>query len=177
MKKSEFDLLKFDAEFESFRHEEGEMVSLPRSSKIKSQIGKDLAFGKINSIVCALCVHLFAGFGVLAICPQFDIGIIENFAGLQHIFMRFGSQVCLFLCGALFLSVSIGVSALVLPQAQKRYLYSIRYFHVALLAAVSLLTFSIITTIPKDSGTALWFVGAVIFGSLSSKILITQPHY
>jgi hypothetical protein len=122
-------------------------------------------------------VHAIAGLLVLTICPQFNIQIIKNFSGLQHVFMVFGSHVCLFLCGAFFLAVSVGLSALFLTPTAQKYLYAIRYYHISGLAVTTLLLFSFASRVSLNLHTLMWFMGAVVSGIMSSKIFILKPRF
>ncbi len=175
MKNFDFEIL--ESEFEAFARQEECLVSAELSQKIKSSVRQKVVHSKINAIATALMVHLVSGLLILTICPQFNIQIIKNFAGLQHVFMKFGSHVCLFLCGALFLSTSVAMSGFILSPVSKRYLYSIRYFHIGSLTALSLVAFALASTVPFNTLTLMWVLGALLCGNMSSKILLLEPSF
>jgi hypothetical protein len=177
MKKSDFNLIQFNSDLLEFENQEPEAVSPDLSKSVKARIHREIFKDKIQAISSALLVHAIAGLLVLIICPQFNIQIIKNFAGLQHVFMIFGSHVCLFLCGAFFLAVSVGLSAFLLTSTTLRYLYSIRYYHIAGLATFTLFLFSFAKSIPLNLHTLMWFMGAFVSGSLSSKIFILKLRF
>jgi hypothetical protein len=139
---------------------------------ISRDIHKNLRKDKISAIASVSLIHIVVGIFIIAICPQFDFQIIPNFAGLLTIFMKFGHNMCMFLCGSLFLSSSIVVSAFLLPQTYRRYLYSIRYYKITGLTLGSLVIFALISAVPITFSTILWVCGAILSGHLTSKLYI-----
>jgi hypothetical protein len=169
---NKFDLDNFSKGFDDF----SKLTPVDPPEDLARQIAygttKELQKNKISAIASVSLIHIVAGTFIIAICPQFDFQIIPNFAGLLTIFMKFGHNVCMFLCGSLFLSSSIVVSAFLLPQTYRRYLYSIRYYKITGLTVGSLVIFALISAVPITFSTILWVCGAILSGHLTSKLYI-----
>lgn len=163
------------SEFDTFMNIPEKELPDHLSKKIGYRSRKLIFRHKITSIMSLILVHVITGFGVIAICPQFDIQLIDNFMGLTSIFMKFGMHVCMFCCGAFFLTMTNLFSAIFLPTVMKNYLFTVRYYKISLLSILTLLIFSAISIVRLDVFTLLWIMGAVTIGSLSSRLLTMKP--
>ena len=161
-------------EFDDFSKIAPEKIPSNIEEDILKQASQDLLKTKIKALTAVSFIHLIAGAFIISVCPQFDIQFFPNFMGLLSIFMRFGHNVCMFLCGSLFISASVTASAIILPKVYKQYLYSIRYYKIAGLAIGSLLVFSLVSVVPLTVPTLLWLAGALIFGQLTSKLYFVR---
>ena len=108
-----------------------------------------------------VAIHCATGAFTMAICPQFHIHLFSNFMGLLTIFMKFGSNVCSFLCGFLFLSLSLITASIILPQKSKNYLYRVRYYKIPVLILLTLFIFKLIGNIHLDIKLLIWILGAI----------------
>lgn len=137
------------------------------NNSIKKQIKKELIYFKLNTILLMTLIHIVTGAFTIAICPQFHIHLIKNFMGLLTLFMKFGPNVCSFLCGFLFLSLSLMVASVVLGTSSKLYLYRIRYYKIFSLILASLFVFKLLGNIHINLSLFIWISGACVGSYLS----------
>lgn len=171
-----FDINLFNKEYDKF--ENVSPVQLPEglSASIQGLVKKKLGFSKIRTFFGITVLHCFSALITLALCPQFEVQIFKNFKGLLDIFMLFGHHVCLFLCGAFFVSVSLIFSHIFIPRIWKAYLYSIKYYYVSYLFIISLLGFSVISSVSIDIFTLLWSLGILSVGFILSNFIKNIPN-
>jgi hypothetical protein len=114
-------------------------------------------------------IQVLTGFITLLFCPQFGIGLTSGM-GLMGVLMRYGDNVCMAGCGAIFLSGSALVSTILLRPEEVRVLKKNLALQFPILALATLGVF-ICLGAPVISMLGLsWFVGSVIGGVLSFEV-------
>lgn len=109
-----------------------------------------------------LTAHLFVSTITLSLCSQFGLKFLGLRFNLYDVFMVFGHEVCMTLCGALFL----GTTYLLLPWVfSKEELLKLKKHLVpsALgLIGLSLLVFALFDSHMTPMSVGLWVLGAMI---------------
>lgn len=114
-----------------------------------------------------LGIHAVVGTLSLALCDQFGMSPFNSGISLSEYFMRFGHSACMFLCGFLFLSLTVLFVALLFrPEEFKAFKRNV-WLQVPSLAFLSIAVFFGLGTGMVFSIAVLWFVGAVLGGVLS----------
>jgi hypothetical protein len=100
----------------------------------------------------------------LAICNQFGITPFQTGFSLSDYFMKFGHSTCMFLCGVLFLSLSLLICrSLVLPE-ELRVLRKNVWLQVFGLSMISLGVFAAFGAHITLAIGVLWLTGAMLGG-------------
>ena len=168
MKMNEKDWLK---EYQEFVETPKSAVPAEISSKILSQINKDL--NPSAGIVFAKLFGIHAGVGTLslAICDQFGMTPFHTGFSLSNYFMKFGHNVCLFICGFLFVSLSVLMARLILSQEEFNVLGKNSKVQIPSLSVFSLLVFWTLGAEMFFNLSLLWLLGANLGGMLPTLLL------
>lgn len=107
-------------DFQQFVRSEGVPVPENISTTIMDQVRRDLNPSPWLLFAKLIGVHTIIGTLSLAICNQFGISPFGTGFSLSDYFMKFGHSTCMFLCGVLFVSLSLAASrVLVYPEELK----------------------------------------------------------
>lgn len=163
--------------FKDFVNSDGVPVPKEISNQILQKVRQDLnpsawlVFGKL------LGIHALVGTLSLAICNQFGLNPFHTNFSLSDYFMKFGHSTCMVLCGVLFISLTIGLSYLVLRREELFILSKnapLQVFGLSLLSLAAFIGFGAEIVL----GIAvLWFLGAMLGGLVATKVFIHRPVF
>lgn len=85
-------------------------------------------------------IHGFIGLITMLFCPQFNFSLTNNFDLFHYFHMNFGHQVCMMICGCIFLGTGSIFATYILSQGEINKIKSSRilYFTALSILAVSL---------------------------------------
>jgi hypothetical protein len=152
-------------DFQDFVKSEGEAVPKEVTAKILSRVHKDLNPSAWVVFAKTLGIHSIVGTLSLAICNQFGINPFAVGFSLSDFFMKFGHSTCMFLCGVLFLSLSLCLSRLLLHPEEFFVLKKNVWLQTFALSMISLGIFSILGANLALSFAGLWLAGAMLGGA------------
>lgn len=164
-------------DFKDFVNSDGVPVPEEISNRILRQVHRDLnpstwlVFGKL------LGIHALVGTLSLSICNQFGLNPFHTNFSLSDYFMKFGHSTCMVLCGVLFISLTIGLSYLVLRREELLVLSKnapLQVFGLSILSLVAFVGFGAEIVLGVAS---LWFLGAMIGGLVAAKVFIQRPVF
>lgn len=120
-------------------------------------------FGKLGAI------HVVAGSLSLFLCVQFGMG---RGYSLMHYFMGFGNTVCLALCGAIFMGLTVFSAGFILSTSELRKIRTSGYSPIALLGFASLVVFFSFGAEIVLGLAIAWLVGAFVTGVILTEASI-----
>lgn len=166
-------------DFQEFLKGEAAVVPPEATANIFSRVRKDLNPPKRRVFAKLLGVHAVSGTLSLAICNQFGLSPFQTGFSLSDYFMTFGSSVCMFLCGFLFLGLSLFVCRRLLQPEELVVLKRSAALQVFGLSMISLGVFAILGADLAFSIALLWLVGAML-GGVSATLprpvkIISEP--
>lgn len=149
-----------------------EEASVPEevSKNILKKVHKDLnpsawwIFSKLFGI------HVVVGTLSLAICNQFGLSPFHTEFSLSEYFMKFGHSTCMFLCGVLFISLTVLLGRIVFSQDEFRVLSKNAALQIFGLSVFSLVAFTAFGAEIALSIGFLWLAGALLGGFTTIKI-------
>lgn len=117
-----------------------ENFDLSTKNKILQNIKKDL-FPEVNPfkfLPRLLVIHMLATAFVMAICPQFGLGLFSNgHYGLTGLFMQVSHEFCQLACGAFLTSVSALAIWLPLKITEKEWLFANKFIFLGIIFSVT----------------------------------------
>ena len=156
-------------QFEEFIN--GEEIRPPESlsEKIILNIKRELNPSGLSVFKKLALLQFVTGLVTLLFCPQFGIGFTGNM-GVMGLLMKFGDNICMAGCGAVFLGVSAFLAAFLLKPEEVRVLEknSLLQFSSLTLATAGIficLGAPILTTIGLS-----WFAGSLAGGFLTFRL-------
>lgn len=154
---------KWRAEFNEFMA--GESIEFPRQAKesVMDQVKRDLNPSMLRIFVKLGAIQAVIGTIVLLFCPQFGVSLTDEHR-LMHVFMRFGVQGCMFACGALFVGISLLVSAYILNLDELRILRKHQPLQISALSLASMFVFFLLGADIFEILAIAWLAGAIIGG-------------
>lgn len=139
------------------------------SEKILSKIRADLNPSSLTIFRKLSLIQFVTGLVTLLFCPQLGIGLTSGM-GLMGVLMRYGENLCMAGCGAVFLSGSAMASVILLRPEEIKALKKNVGLQFPILALATLGIF-ICLGAPVISMLGLsWFIGSVIGGILSFEV-------
>jgi hypothetical protein len=139
------------------------------SEKIFSQVFQELNPSPWKIFSKVSLIHFIVGVLTLAVCPQFEIQILDHSGGLMHLFMKFGPYGCMMACGGFFLGTSMIATATLLRPEELRQLKKNSFLQISSLILLSLGFFIM-------SRTEILFGYAIawVFGSLMTSLTLLE---
>lgn len=161
MKHNEKDWLKDFKEFTQTTHTR---VPNELSQKILQNIKDELqpsvwlVFFKISTL------HAIIGTLSLGLCDQFGMTPFQTHFSLSDYFMKLGNNMCMLLCGFLFLGLSFWAARLLLKREEFAALGQHAVAFVGSLSVISLLIFFALGTEILFQVAVFWLLGALLGG-------------
>lgn len=156
-------------DFEEFMSTDAAAVPAEATEKVVSQV-HDLMNPNIITVFLKILVwHLAAGYMSLAICHQFDMNPFNTQYSLDNWFMSFTShEVCMVLCGGLFVSVGLMFAGYFLSIEEVIALKKNVVLQTLSLGLLSLGLFLAFGANLVLSFSAFWLLGVIVGGVFST---------
>jgi hypothetical protein len=112
-------------DFQDFMNSKGVNPPEELSNRILSFVHADL--NPAHKVVFSklLAVQAFIGFLTLTFCPQFNLSLTNNFELFHYFHHNFGENICMVICGSIFMGSGALFAAYLLKpnEIRKRFLY------------------------------------------------------
>jgi hypothetical protein len=164
-------------DFKEFVQADGVPVPRDVSENILKQVRADLNPSPWIVFSKLLGIHLVVGTLSLAICSQFGLNPFQTNFSLTEYFMKFGHSTCMVLCGVLFIGLTIMLGQLFLRREELLVLSRnapLQVFGLSVLSMAGFIGFG--AEVVLGIGI-LWFIGAMIGGVATAKMLIWRPSF
>ena len=152
-------------DFQEFVRSEGTAVPKEASEKLFAMVRKDLNPSSWFIFAKLLAIHSVVGTLSLAICNQFDINPFRTGFSLSNYFMKFGHSTCMFLCGVLFVGLSLLMTRAIVRPEELRVLRKNALLEIFGLSMISLGVFAAVGAEFTFAVAVLWLVGAMLGGT------------
>lgn len=142
------------------------------SDKIKRNIHVLLNPNPWNIFAKLLGIHVIIGFLSLSICHQFGLNPFNTNRSLADWFMNVGGHnVCMVMCGLLFVSLSIFSAGVFLSIEEVKALRKTEAIQLLGLGIISLIVFLIFGAELTIGFAGLWLLGSFIGGVASTEVI------
>lgn len=168
---------KWLEDFKDFVQADGVPVPKDVSENILKRVRADLNPSAWIVFSKLLGIHLVVGTLSLAICNQFGLNPFHTNFSLSEYFMKFGHSTCMVLCGVLFIGFTIMLGQLFLRR-EELYVLSrnapLQVFGLSVLSMAGFIGFG--AEVVLGIGI-LWFIGAMIGGIATVRMLVRRPSF
>ncbi len=129
-----------------------------------------------------LLVQSFIGFISLLFCPQFDLSLTNNYEVYHFFHKNFGQQVCLILCGGIFVGSGAIFASFLLSKAEIGIIRNSKILYYLSTSSLFLSAFMLFGVKIYVDLAIFWLVGAIFIGlfcfELSSiaRIKLNKRH-
>lgn len=140
------------------------------SSKVLSYVKNDLnpshkkVFGKF------FIIQALIGFLTLIFCPQFDLSLTNNYELFHFFHHKFGENICMVLCGSIFIGSGAIFTAYILKASEIRKIKELRFSYYLSISIIALLIFFLLGSQVYLNLAVLWIIGASIGGLIAFEI-------
>jgi hypothetical protein len=139
--------------------------SLLRDS-ILNHVKEDLSVDHKAVFIKTLLIQAFIGVLTLLFCPQFEMSLTNNFE-LFHLFHHsFGSQVCMMICGSIFIGTGALFASSILRTSELQLITKNKFLYLTFISGFLITGLLLFGAEIFLAGLFFWLLGAFISGSL-----------
>lgn len=143
------------------------------SHSILSRVKDELNPSKQIVFLKLLSLQLFVGLLTMLFCPQFEMSLTNNHKLFHYFHHNFGANICMMLCGAIFLGSGAVVASYLLDLEELRVIKQSRGLFALAISGLSLVIFLLFGAKFYLDLTLLWVLGA----TLSATIIVTANTF
>lgn len=129
-----------------------------RSIKADLNPSHKLVFSKLIGI------QAFIGIISLIFCPQFSLSLTNNYELFHYFHHNFGEQVCMIICGSIFMGSGAIFAAYILKAGEIKKIKESKYLYYFSISIIALSTFFVLGTQIYLSLAAFWVLGSTLTG-------------
>lgn len=159
-----------DPEYESFLS--SEPIEPPEwlGRKILDRVNRELNPPHMLVFAKLVIIQGFIGALTLFFCPQFELSFTNNHS-LFHFFHRnFGQNICMSLCGGIFLGSGAIFASFILSQAEVMKIKNSKLLYYLAMSSIFLTTFTVLGVEIYLEIAAFWMIGAIAIGAIAFGI-------
>ncbi|MCO4753718.1 MAG: hypothetical protein KC478_04515 [Bacteriovoracaceae bacterium] len=155
-------------DFEDFLNDENQISpSHKMADATMTMIKEEMSPSNVTIFTKLIFVQLATGLLTMLFCPQFNMSLTNNYELFHYFHHTFGEQICMVLCGGIFLGSGALVAAYTLKESEIKEIFRQRFLHLCTISGISIAVFMTIGADVYLSMIPYWIVGSVVFGILS----------
>ena len=162
-------------DFQEFIQGDGAPVPPGVARTVLAQVQRDLNPSFWLVFAKLLGIHSVVGTLSLGLCNQFGMSPFQTGFSLSEYFMKFGHSTCMFLCGVIFLGLSVLLCRAAIRIDELRVLQRNVWLQIPVLSMISLGAFAALGAEISLVIGALWFLGAMLGGAAAATLLSRAP--
>jgi hypothetical protein len=112
----------------------------------------------------------FIGFITMLFCPQFNLSLTNNYDLFHYFHMTFGHQVCMVICGSIFLGSGAIFASYILNEAEINKIRKSRFLYYMALSIAAIPIFMIFGAEVYLGLSVFWLVGATFGGIIALEL-------
>jgi len=153
-------------DFLNSRHKPSERLNKAILQMVQSELNPShkVVFGKLTLI------QGFIGLITMLFCPQFNFSLTNNYDLFHYFHMTFGHQVCMIICGSIFLGSGAVFASYLLNEGEINKIRNSRFFYYMALSIMAVSTFMIFGAEVYLNLLVFWLVGAIGGGIISFEV-------
>lgn len=134
--------------------------------RVLSFVSEDLNPSHQKVFFKLTAVQGFIGFLTMLFCPQFNFSLTNNYDLFHYFHMNYGHQVCMVLCGSIFLGSGAIFANIILSQGEINTIRKSRFLYYSALSIVAVSTFMLFGAEVYINMVTFWLIGAIGGGML-----------
>lgn len=112
----------------------------------------------------------FIGFITMLFCPQFKFSLTNNYDLFHYFHKNFGHQVCMIICGSIFLGSGAIFASYILKEGEIKKIKNSRFLYYMALSIIAVAVFMIFGAEIYISLLAFWLIGAIGGGVIAFEL-------
>lgn len=133
-------------------------------SLVAEKIGSELNPAHGSIFTKLVLTHGFVGFLTLLFCPQFSLSLTNNHQLFHYFHSHFGEQVCMLICGSIFLGSGALFAISILNKAEIKKIKSSQWLYYTALSIAALSVFMLAGAEVYLGLVFFWLFGACAGG-------------
>lgn len=122
-------------------------------------------------------VQAFIGLTTMLFCPQFNFSLTNNYDLFHYFHKTFGHQVCMIICGCIFLGSGAIFAASILKEGEIRKIQQSKWLAYPALSILTIGIFMLAGAKIYLNLVAFWMIGAIGGGLIFFELTILTNHY
>lgn len=171
---------KGDNDFENFSTVDPLEPPKDLSMKILSFVSHDLNTSHRQTFFKLVLIHSLIGVLTLLFCPQFELSLTNNYSVFHFFHRTFGSNICMALCGGIFLGCGAIAAGILLTQSEIMKIRRSKILYYVSLSSIFLTSFLLLGAEIYLEMAFFWTLGACSFGisffQFSTRIRTKLSH-
>ncbi len=150
------------SDFDLFKEEPIKSSPIELDQKVKGQVYKALTPKPFSLFLKLISLHGIVGFLTMLFCPQFDMSLTNNHEVFHYLHHNFGAQICMFICGMIFLGTGSLISASFIRIEEMRAIHRHNILYPLGLSSTFLFFFFAFGAEIYLKMTLFWVLGAIL---------------
>jgi hypothetical protein len=117
-----------------------------------------------------VAVQAFIGLMTMFFCPQFEFSLTNNHDVFHYFHHHYGKEVCMMVCGSIFLGSGALFASFILSQGEKNTIRGSRFIYFPAMAVIAISAFMICGADMHPNHLTFWSLGAIGSGILIFEI-------
>jgi hypothetical protein len=138
--------------------------------KVIKYIHNELNPNYLKVLLKLIMIQAFIGTITMIFCPQFSYSLTNNYDIFHYFHMNFGAQVCMLLCGCIFVGSGALFASTILTKAEIKKIKKHKYLYYTCLSIIFLSLFILIGAKVYLNLVVYWILGATFGGSCSFEL-------
>jgi hypothetical protein len=115
-------------------------------------------------------IQSFIGLITMIFCPQFDFSLTNNYDLFHYFHLSFGHQICMIICGSIFLGSGAVFASYVLKEGEVNKIKESRFLYYMALSIIAVSTFMLFGAEIYLSLVVFWIMGAIGGGIIAFEL-------
>lgn len=135
-----------------------------------SMVEKDLNPSHKMVFTKLTLIQGFIGLITMLFCPQFNFSLTNNYDAFHYFHHTFGAQICMVICGSIFLGSGALFASYILKDAEIAKIQSSRFLYFMALSIVAVSLFMLFGATLYLNLLTFWLLGAIGGGILTFEL-------
>ncbi|MFT6631194.1 MAG: hypothetical protein ACJAS4_001143 [Bacteriovoracaceae bacterium] len=155
----------YQKDYSSFKSSNELAPTQDSRQAILKHIKEDLSVEHKSVFFKTLLIQAFIGTLTLLFCPQFNMSLTNNFELFHYFHHTFGDQICMTICGGIFIGTGSFFASTILKASELRLITNHKFFYLFFISGFLITGLLLFGAEIFLAGLVFWLAGALISGS------------
>lgn len=148
-------------DFPRFVKEDSDSAPSHLSAAILTHVKQEIEPEHKSIFFKLISIQAFVGIVSLIFCPQFELSLTNNYELFHFFHYKFGEQICMMICGAIFLGSGALAASFLLNRFELKRIGESNFLYSFTIGFIALSVLFVLGTPVYNSLLLFWFSGAI----------------